>query len=1284
MIAQTHTHVYRSHGINVLIKVLMSFRHHTEHRVVTLEDSLNALATVSKVRTLTHNDLLERIHVLGQQQQELEKVFDAEKERFRKRIETSTITIYQLNSEIERLNVEKSEAEERSREMARIQQLAEERTKNMTALKIQVKEHSIKREVMEAGKNFTFSDSPSTSAYFYKVNSMFWLTFRARYTELRNVKLQQGLVVLQLQQSSAGKTSESDSFIRIMTSLEMSFDCFLQEIEGTLHKVHIRGVLANEELNEKGRITKVLKSEIDQLNAERTGKLAAYEQLSSLQSLMRSLNRKIVELEEGNTELQSRLKDQRTADSNNTVMEQHLQVQISVLQGLQETRHAEQAGLESCIGLLEARNEQLLSDAQSAQNQLTELQSSCEVKEREYQQEVKVLTQQIVDQEISHKSMLEENNGLRKEVSTIKQDFNSAFFATAERERIIKGQLEDITAEREYLHQLYGLRNTEIERMHGELDIFRSNEEMKLKLATPDIFRHEKEEASLKNVLKLKDEEIERMETGVNELKDAMRDLMVELQSERHEQATKREAAVADMSRLENEDAGLHASLEQTMQENRRLQALADKLEKSVREAEKVPNLLELLDAKAKELFDLTRANMLAESRVSELQRTVADAMASETKNSKIVEELQAELYEANQQLQRGNSELDGVNAQLEVAKTDLRNLQDTVDRKAAELNKLRHKWEKFQAPLAEKVEMGGITELKRLELKDTDLKELMESLDQEDGELNAMTHQNANLQTSLEKLMAEVGDSAAILEVKDTDLKKLKESLDRKDGELINLPHEKESLVKQLSGLKAEVRESAALKESLEMKGTDLSELRQVKENLQAKDEELRETVEDLNTTKMLLADMQQRIMHAEAELNVVQTLQNESKAKVSADDTFFSTLKAEKEQIQREKAVLMGDLQTTTEFLKALTNELRDTQAALFDSQVACNRFELKCAAYAKEIDALQRGVATFKMPNGRTGSQVSCTKTSRSLSPTSPESVVPVPESSRQASPDIEGQLENEELRQQDAIQLGDRPRATRSAAPKAPRSSATDTPRAPPPSSFATPRSMASRPGSLQSEPPSRPRSTQSDPPPAISQAPLPPPTPPSEQVSMLTPGSSPPKEIQGDASTTDQVGGQTRQPRAVEIKSLSASPFVDEQMPEFISEATIHAISGSSMSSRPGLIRTREILFGHDGLERSAPIMSMGPRPPAREASASVKNWMSSVFTPIQQPQAQERDQGALKRDTAGIGVVLTEEMHERLGSPSIVVLDLIPGMPAHLDSNIQVFARFLLAKAAIC
>jgi chromosome segregation ATPase len=137
----------------------------TEHRVATLEDSFNALATISKVRALTHNGLLERVNVLGKQQQQLKtlesKAVDADKERFRKGIETSTTTIQQLNSEIERLKMEKIDAEEKLKEMDRIRHLAEERKKNMLALEIQAKEHSIERDVMDAGKNSS-CNPPST------------------------------------------------------------------------------------------------------------------------------------------------------------------------------------------------------------------------------------------------------------------------------------------------------------------------------------------------------------------------------------------------------------------------------------------------------------------------------------------------------------------------------------------------------------------------------------------------------------------------------------------------------------------------------------------------------------------------------------------------------------------------------------------------------------------------------------------------------------------------------------------------------------------------------------------------------------------------------------------------------------------------------------------------------------------------------------------------------------------------------------------------------------------
>ena len=43
----------------------------------------------------------------------------------------------------------------------------------------------------------------------------------------------------------------------------------------------------------------------------------------------------------------------------------------------------------------------------------------------------------------------------------------------------------------------------------------------------------------------------------------------------------------------------------------------------------------------------------------------------------------------------------------------------------------------------------------------------------------------------------------------------------------------------------------------------------------------------------------------------------------------------------------------------------------------------------------------------------------------------------------------------------------------------------------------------------------------------------------------------------------------------------------------------------------------------------------------------------------------------------GIGVVLTEEEHEHKEDDRIVVLELIPGLPAHLDGSIQIGAQIL-------
>ena len=107
----------------------------TEHTVVYLEDSLNTVAIVSKMRALMHSGVLERIHVISTQQALESKAMGAERESFQETIETSTTTIRQLEAALEKLTkdtfVVESEAKSKSAEPTKIQHLAEQRQQNM-------------------------------------------------------------------------------------------------------------------------------------------------------------------------------------------------------------------------------------------------------------------------------------------------------------------------------------------------------------------------------------------------------------------------------------------------------------------------------------------------------------------------------------------------------------------------------------------------------------------------------------------------------------------------------------------------------------------------------------------------------------------------------------------------------------------------------------------------------------------------------------------------------------------------------------------------------------------------------------------------------------------------------------------------------------------------------------------------------------------------------------------------------------------------------------------------
>ena len=909
--------------------------------------------------------------------------------------------------------------------------------------------------------------------------------------ELRALKTHHAQLALQLEKQvfEAGRSAEYEALVRTITSLEFSVETFLDDIEGSLQKVRSHQLSHGRELNERSWKIATLEMEMKGLKIELHDKLAAEEQARTIQSTVSSLNLKVVGLEKENCELQERLRAQRARDSENSLKEQQLQVQIAVLQGIKDTRVAEQAASESRVKLLEERNAQLLTDATTAQRQLTDFRESTEVKEREHQQETKVLAQQVVDQEIEIKKLRNENSALGLDIKIAKQDFNSAFAATMERERVLKEHVDQVCRERDelrsisgpcrqardqglemlarselllaevvevcqimnaycaesfnnedssmkqlavanknisdlhgnqqYLQQLYEARGNELQRLQDELEGFRSNGNMQLQIAMTDLTRYERTEASLKEALRRKEADILGMESNANELRNAMQELMAELKSEREHQLMKSEAAAADISRLETSEASLLESLEEKIRETGRLHEQIQVLEAA---AGRAPNestlrttlseMNEALAAKTHEVFDLTRANMVSESRIADLQRKLADAMMNVTKDFNGNVELQKQLRAANEQLLSGNCELESVSEQLKNAQADLNKLNSDMQAKDKALAKLNLK--------------------------------------------------NEGLQSEV-KIMREKIDSS----------QKMEQTIAQMDAEL--------------------------------------SELRPWKDRLHAKEEELMKAKEDSQTMKQLLEDMQQRMMHSEKELLVVQALQSESQSRLGVEDK----LREENCKIEQEKARLEDDLQNLTNAHNATQNELKDTQAALFESQVACNKFELKSSALAAEVhelhQQLQLGTTEHRKMYGRAASQGSRVPSAPLISPEQKHEYVKEDEAAVDPS-------------QQYSVERVGKMQVTRSKAPMASRTNA-DHPAPPSSSAVASPRPTLGRPKSLDS--------VQSEPPPCLPPAPPPLPLPPTRASwDPFSPTSSPlaqssQNELGGDASTEIQNGPQVK-------------------------------------------------------------------------------------------------------------------------------------------------------------
>jgi hypothetical protein len=1037
--------------------------------------------------------------------------------------------------------------------------------------------------------------------------------------ELRGVKSQYAQLAVRFEEQVfvAGRSSEYEALVRTITSLEFSIETFLDDIERSLNKIQNHHLSHSHELNERSRKITTLELIVKGLKLELQDKHVAEEQLQATQLTMNFLNRKMLEADNENRELQVRLQAQRSRDSENSLKEQQLQVQISVLQGIKDTRVAEQAASESRVRLLEERHAQLLTDATTAQKQLTYFRESAEVKDREHKQETKYLAQLVADQEIEMKKLLTENNALTLKITTTKQDFNSAFTATMERERVLKEHVDQVCRERDhlrntseicrrardqsldrlalseqllvevvenckflgaygaewlngedssmkqlatankciadlhgnqqYLQQLYEARGNELQRLQDELEGFRSNESVQLQIAMTDISRYEKTETSLQEMLRRKETDLLEMESSANELRSAVQELMTELSSERERQLLKADAAAADISRLENREASLLASLQEQTQTITRMQKQMKDLEAaaaSAPNASKLSSALaemnEALSAKTQEVFDLTRANMVGESRIDDLQRKLADAMVTIAKDSNGHVNLELQLDAANAQLHSGNCEKADLQMQLEAAKEQLQ---------------------------SGNCELESVCE--QLKNAQTDLNKLGNELQTKDKELQQLKLRSESLQAEVENMRAKVvcdGDYQVISQV-------MKEKIAQKDAELSELRPCKARLDAREEELRMAKEDAMNMKhlveEKIAQKDAELFELRPYKESLDAKEEELRRAKEEFVCMKQLLDDMQQRMIHAEKELQSVQAIQNQTLLKSRAEDN----LRAEKDKIEEEKVILEDNLQNLFKVNNALQNELKDTQAAYFESQVACNKFEAKSSALATELYELQQlqlEVKDTRMSNGR-ASNIEMSKLNSSQEALQQNTVPEGIGALLRVQPKVAQRSAPPRAVQNEEVSTSPQPQQQCTSASQGSRLSSVPPP---PPSASQSPQSVAER---LKSA-----VSVESEPPPCFQPAPLP-----LAQLSQT--------ELGGDASARDL---------GTESEPFSEGCLLDTDFMRNEEVCVQHLIPPVSMHPmRP----PRDI----SASATPRPLAS-SPRPmaPSRHASSSVRSWLS--------------------------------------------------------------------------
>jgi len=228
------------------------------------------------------------------------------------------------------------------------------------------------------------------------------------------------------------------------------------------------------------------------------------------------------------------------------------------------------------------------------------------------------------------------------------------------------------------------------------------------------------------------------MRIEMKELQEAMSDLVTEVESERAE----------------------HKAMSQKNDELEQRNTELERLVPHESEWTRVDELTESLEAKEKEVFDLSRANMVMESRIADLQHKHAESMV-----------LSSKIEEATSELQQRDATLDALKKQVALEKTAANDLRETLSEQEKACSRLRDEKdflqtqiETLKSQLEENQAIRGSVQMKETELiaaseaMTAQIEDLQQRLEIKDNELQVKD-------TELQAAIADLTASKRLLE---------------------------------------------------------------------------------------------------------------------------------------------------------------------------------------------------------------------------------------------------------------------------------------------------------------------------------------------------------------------------------------------------------------------------------------------------------------------------------------------------------------------------------------